>query len=181
MDKTEFNKQMDFLAKDEQEAIDGYDKVIGMIEDPNVKEQLEKIKKEEIAHKAFLEKVKQDQNLEYTEPLDEEYNKEATEWLQKKMKETGKSAEELSSSDEFKEVVKKSITAKKQESNESQESNKNESLTLYVPDYINLDEDLNEYQLMQILDENGYTTTDEDVDLLIESIENGTVVLEIKK
>ena len=70
-----FEEQMDFLAADEQEAIDGYDKVIAVIEDEHVKEQLEKIKTEEIAHKEFLEKVKSDRGLEYTEPLEPEEEK----------------------------------------------------------------------------------------------------------
>lgn len=34
-----------------------------------------------------------------------------------------------------------------------------------------------EYELMQILDENGFTTTDEDVALLRESLENGSVII----
>lgn len=60
-----FAEQMDFLAADEQEAIDGYEKVIAIVEDPHVKEQLEKILLEEKAHKAFLEAVKKDPSLEY--------------------------------------------------------------------------------------------------------------------
>lgn len=67
-----FEEQMDFLAADEQEAIDGYDKIIALVEDEHVKAQLEKIKTEEIAHKEFLEKVKEDRGLEYTEPLEPE-------------------------------------------------------------------------------------------------------------
>ena len=67
-----FDEQMDFLASDEQEAIDGYEQVIALVEDEHVKAQLEKIKTEEIAHKEFLEKVKEDHSLEYTEPLDQE-------------------------------------------------------------------------------------------------------------
>lgn len=69
-----FDDKMDFLAADEQEAIDGYDLIINALGDDeaNVKEQLEKIKIEEIAHKEYLEKVKADHNLEYTEPLEYE-------------------------------------------------------------------------------------------------------------
>ena len=69
-----FEDKMDFLAKDEQEAIDGYDKVLAMLgeEDANVKEQLEKIRTEEIAHKEFLEKIKTDKSAVYTEPLEQE-------------------------------------------------------------------------------------------------------------
>lgn len=73
-----FDDKMDFLAADEQEAIDGYDLIIAALSDgdANVKEQLEKIKTEEIAHKEFLEKVKEDHNLVYTEPLEQEEVKE---------------------------------------------------------------------------------------------------------
>jgi len=67
-----FDEQMDFLAKDEQEAIDGYEKVIALVEDSHVKEQLEKILVEEKAHKEFLEKVKEDKSLEYSHEEHEE-------------------------------------------------------------------------------------------------------------
>lgn len=70
-----FDEKMDFLAKDEQEAIDGYDKVIAMLnqeEDAVAIEQLTKIKVEEEAHKKFLEDVKGDHELVYTEPLEPE-------------------------------------------------------------------------------------------------------------
>ena len=70
-----FDEQMDFLAKDEQEAIEGYEKIISLLDpekDANVIEQLEKIKIEEIAHKEFLEKVKKDKSIKYEEPLPEE-------------------------------------------------------------------------------------------------------------
>ena len=67
-----FDEQMDFLAKDEQEAIEGYEKVIALVEDEHVKEQLEKILIEEKAHKEFLEKVKGDHSLEYSHAEHEE-------------------------------------------------------------------------------------------------------------
>ena len=67
-----FDEQMDFLAKDEQEAIEGYEKVIAIVVDEHVKEQLTKILVEEKAHKAFLEQVKLDKSIEYTEPLPEQ-------------------------------------------------------------------------------------------------------------
>lgn len=67
-----FNDKMDFLAKDEDEAIDGYKKVIKTIDNKNVKTQLGKIEKEEKAHKDYLEKVKKDKNVKYTEPLMDE-------------------------------------------------------------------------------------------------------------
>ena len=70
-----FEDKMDFLAKDEQEAIDGYDKVIAMLDkeqDAFVIEQLTKIKVEEEAHKKYLEDVKTNKELEYTEPLEQD-------------------------------------------------------------------------------------------------------------
>ncbi len=67
-----FNDKMDFLAKDEDEAIDGYKKVIKTIDNKNVKTQLGKIEKEEKAHKDYLEKVKKNKNIKYTEPLMDE-------------------------------------------------------------------------------------------------------------
>ena len=69
-----FDEQMNFLASDEQEAIDGYEKVLELVEDENVKEQLEKILEEEKAHKEFLEKVKTDASLTY--PLKKEDKKD---------------------------------------------------------------------------------------------------------
>lgn len=71
-----FDEQMDFLAKDEQEAIDGYEKVLALVEDEHVKEQLEKILVEEKAHKEFLEKVKEDKSLEYSHEEHEEEKEE---------------------------------------------------------------------------------------------------------
>ena len=64
-----FDEQMDFLAADEQEAIEGYEKVIELVEDENVRAQLVKILEEEKAHKAFLEEVKQNRNLVYGEEV----------------------------------------------------------------------------------------------------------------
>lgn len=66
------DKQMDFLVKDEDEAIKGYEKVLPLLDDDHIKEQLEKILEEEKAHKEFLEKVKTDHELVYKEPLKEE-------------------------------------------------------------------------------------------------------------
>jgi len=67
-----FNDKMNFLAKDEDEAIDGYKKVIKTIDDKNVKTQLKKIETEEKAHKDYLERVKKNKNTKYTEPLMDE-------------------------------------------------------------------------------------------------------------
>ena len=63
-----FEEQMDFLAADEQEAIEGYEKVIALVQDEHVREQLIKILEEEKAHKAFLEAVKVNPMLEYIDP-----------------------------------------------------------------------------------------------------------------
>lgn len=67
-----FEEQMDFLSADEQEAIDGYEKVLGLVEDEHVKDQLNKILEEERAHKEFLEAVKADPSLEYSHEHTEE-------------------------------------------------------------------------------------------------------------
>ena len=69
-----FEEKVDFLLADEQEAIDGYEKIIATIDDEHVKEQLNKIMIEEKAHKEYLEKVKEDQSIDYTEPLEDEEN-----------------------------------------------------------------------------------------------------------
>jgi len=74
-----FEEKMDFLAADEQEAIDGYEKIIAAIDDEHVKEQLNKIMIEEKAHKEYLEKVKEDQSIDYTEPLEDEEDKDTDE------------------------------------------------------------------------------------------------------
>lgn len=67
-----FDEQMDFLAKDEQEAIDGYNKVLALVEEDHVREQLQHILDEEEAHKAFLEAVKDDHSLVYSHEDKEE-------------------------------------------------------------------------------------------------------------
>lgn len=75
-----FEDKMNFLAKDEQEAIDGYDKIIAMLDseqDAFVIEQLTKIRIEEEAHKKYLEDVKTNKDLEYTEPLEEPKKEES--------------------------------------------------------------------------------------------------------
>ena len=74
-----FDEQMDFLAADEQEAIDGYEKVLGLVEDEHVKEQLQHIMDEERAHKDFLEKVKEDRSLVYSHEEQEEEHEEESE------------------------------------------------------------------------------------------------------
>lgn len=66
-----FNAQMDWLAADEEEAIEGYDKVL-LVLDPkeyaNAREQIEKIRDEEVAHKEFLETLKTNKDAIYKAP-----------------------------------------------------------------------------------------------------------------
>ena len=74
-----FEDIIDFLKADEDEAIIGYEKAIAKVEDEFIKSQLVKIEIEEKAHKAYLEKVLKDPAVEYTEPLEDEDNKEKNE------------------------------------------------------------------------------------------------------
>lgn len=70
-----FEGKIDFLAADEEEAIEGYDKVMLAISDEkyeNVRKQLEIIRDEEVAHKEFLEKVKEDLEAVYVDPSEAE-------------------------------------------------------------------------------------------------------------
>lgn len=66
-----FEGKIDFLAADEEEAIEGYDKVLLSLDGKkysNVRKQLEIIRDEEVAHKEFLEKVKSDLGTVYVDP-----------------------------------------------------------------------------------------------------------------
>lgn len=66
-----FEGKIDFLAADEEEAIEGYDKVLLALDGDeyvNVRKQLEIIRDEEVAHKEFLEKVKTDLDTIYVDP-----------------------------------------------------------------------------------------------------------------
>ena len=71
-----FEEKIDFLVKDEDEAIAGYDKIIAMLGDgdanANAIEQLTHIKEEEIAHKDFLEVLKKDPSAIYNHEDEEE-------------------------------------------------------------------------------------------------------------
>ena len=68
----DYKKDIEFLAKDEEEAIEGYDKVIDKMDDDNpLKSQLKKIRDEEKAHLDFLNKAKEDPDAEYEDPSDE--------------------------------------------------------------------------------------------------------------
>ena len=72
MNDKEFNELMNFLAKDEEEAIKGYDDVIAKIDDEHVIEQLKKIREEEENHLRFLKEVQEDHELEYVDEHDSE-------------------------------------------------------------------------------------------------------------
>ena len=82
-DLNTFDDQMDYLAKDEDEAIKGYKKVIKKVDNSNVKSQLKKIETEEKAHKDFLTKVKKNKDIKYTEPLEEDTVKQGNKWVNK--------------------------------------------------------------------------------------------------
>lgn len=66
-------EKLEFLAKDEEEAIEGYDKVISELDenDPIVP-QLKKIRDEEKAHLDFLNEAKENPDLKYEDPAHEE-------------------------------------------------------------------------------------------------------------
>ena len=64
----ELEKELEKDAKDEQEAIEGYDKTLKEVKDKNTREQLKKIKKEEIAHKRYLEEAKKNPQAKYHDP-----------------------------------------------------------------------------------------------------------------
>ena len=73
-----FDDKMDFLAGDEEEAIDGYDEIIPEVEDEHIKDQLTHIRDEEKAHKKYLNDVKKDPSVDYKEPeeLEEDINED---------------------------------------------------------------------------------------------------------
>ena len=66
-----FEGKIDFLAADEEEAIEGYDKVLLALTDKkyeHIRKQLEIIRDEEVAHKEFLEKAINDLKAIYVDP-----------------------------------------------------------------------------------------------------------------
>lgn len=83
-----YAKEIDNLLKDEEEAIDGYEKAIAKVEDNHLKEQLEEILYEERKHKAFLIGVKENPMLNYSdvvpaeEPAPEEQISYNPEWME---------------------------------------------------------------------------------------------------
>lgn len=64
-------EKLDFLAKDEEEAIAGYDKIIAELGESPIVEQLKKIRDEEQAHLDFLNEAKENPDLEYEDPAHE--------------------------------------------------------------------------------------------------------------
>ena len=79
MDKNELKEKLEFLAKDEEEAIAGYDTVIDELDkdgDSNILGQLIRIRDEEQAHLDFLNKAKEDSDAEYEDPSDSEPDEE---------------------------------------------------------------------------------------------------------
>ena len=79
----EFIKEIDKNIKDEEEAVLGYDKTLKLTKDEHIKTQIEKIKLEEVAHKKFLEELKENPKAIYHDPSDNE-EKSAFEEINKK-------------------------------------------------------------------------------------------------
>lgn len=77
-DPKSYEELIDFLIADEDEAIKGYDKVLAQLDDEHVIEELNKVRTEEVAHKEFLEKIKEDKTAIYVEPLEPEEAEEET-------------------------------------------------------------------------------------------------------
>lgn len=71
--ENKLNELLDFLAKDEEEAIKGYDDVIAQLKpEDTIVAQLKRIRDEEEAHLKFLREAKENPNLEYVDPNEEE-------------------------------------------------------------------------------------------------------------
>ena len=79
-------KILQALAKDEEEAIDGYDKAIAELDenDPLIPE-LKKIRDEEVAHLNFLNEAQENPDLKYEDPAhdDDEREKASELWKTK--------------------------------------------------------------------------------------------------
>jgi len=74
---TDFAGIMDYLSKDEEEAIEGYDEVLDNVEDEKVKDNLEHIRDEEVAHKEYLDAAKEDPTVDYEHDEAEEEKTES--------------------------------------------------------------------------------------------------------
>lgn len=69
----DLKEKLETLAKDEEEAIEGYDKVIEELDDDSpIVAQLKKIRDEEKAHLDFLNEAKEKPDLKYEDPAHEE-------------------------------------------------------------------------------------------------------------
>lgn len=88
-----YEELIDFLIADEDEAIKGYDGVLAQLEDEHVIEELNKVRTEEVAHKEFLEKVKEDKGAIYVEPLEPEEEVEEEEVVEDSPKDECKKPE----------------------------------------------------------------------------------------
>jgi len=87
MDKSKLKSKLEFLAKDEEEAIEGYDKVIDELDEEENKDlivQLKKIRDEEQAHLDFLLKAKEDPDAKYVDPSDSDSEPKEDEDLEEK-------------------------------------------------------------------------------------------------
>ena len=100
-----YEELIDFLIADEDEAIKGYDKVLAQLDDKHVIEELNKVRTEEVAHKEFLEKIKEDKTAIYVEPLEPEESEEETE----EETDLEESKKEGSSKKDLKEDIEKEI------------------------------------------------------------------------
>lgn len=82
----DYKEKLEFLAKDEEEAIEGYNKIIEELGDNPVVEQLKRIRDEEKAHLDFLRKAQDDENAKYEDPSDSDDKEEYDEAFVDKMK-----------------------------------------------------------------------------------------------
>jgi len=73
------DEAIDWLSLDEEEAIEGYDEVIDNIDDEHLKDQLEHIRDEEVAHKEFLDAAKEDPSVSYEDFEHEEEDDDSEE------------------------------------------------------------------------------------------------------
>ena len=73
----DYKNLLEFLAKDEEEAIKGYDDVISKLGESNpIVSQLQKIRDEEQAHLDFLRKAKDNPDEKYIDPSDNDMGDE---------------------------------------------------------------------------------------------------------
>ena len=82
MDKSKLKSKLEFLAKDEEEAIEGYNKVIDELDkdgDSNILGQLIRIRDEEKAHLDFLKEAMDNPDAKYEDPSDSEPDEEEEE------------------------------------------------------------------------------------------------------